>query len=569
MTQFKKTVLRLSIFLFLPVFGLSQSTYLPIGSKYDHFLDRMGIILQDNPELNIYTPKPISRKVAVDVTLLADSLSNFDQHKDYYKLSKVDQFMANDLLMNNSEWIPAEQDTFKSKRPIWHTIYKEPANFFKVNVKDFFMVIDPVLQLNESSQNGNPDRIFFNSKGLTLRGMIAKHLGFSSTILDNQERGPDYFQERVTASGYPAVPGAGYYKPFKTTAFDYFDARGYIVFDVWKYFQFQFGYDKNFFGNGYRSLFLSDYPAANLFLKINARIWKLNYQILYSELINQHQLGDYQYAKKYGVFHHLSVNATKWLNLGIFGNIMFSRPDHFEFSYLNPLIWLVPAQQENGSPDKTTMGLDFKANIAHTVQVYGQLLFNEFNFQQIIHWSEGWWGNKQGLQLGVKYVNAFKVKNLDFQIETNILRPYTYSHDDTVSNYSHYNQPMAHPLGSNFFEFIALGGYQPIPKLNIQAKLIYYEQGLDSSGVNFGNNIFENYNTRPRDYGFFVGSGIPAKCVNASGLISYELLDNFFIDLSAQYRTYKKEDIGGTTTQSSMMYTIGVRLNSVRRQYDY
>ena len=138
-----------------------------------------------------------------------------------------------------------------------------------------------------------------------------------------------------------------------------------------------------------------------------------------------------------------------------------------------------------------------------------------------------------------------------------------------VSNYSNYNQPMAHPLGSNFFEFIALGGYQPVPKLNVQAKLIYYEQGLDSSGVNFGNNVFENYNTRPRDYGFFVGSGIPAKCVNASAFISYELLDNFFIDFSAQYRTYKKEDIGGTTTQSSTMYTIGVRLNTTRRQYDY
>ena len=569
MTQFIKSVLRLSIILILPFLTAAQSTYLPIGSKYDHFLDRMGIIMQDNPDMNIYTVKPLSRKVAVDATRMADSLSRFYPYDYTYHLSRVDQYMANDLYMNNSEWIPENQDTFKSKRPIWHTIYTSPSNFFKVNVKDFFMVIDPVLQLNFSSQTGNNETVFLNSKGLTLRGLIAKHLGFSSTIIDNQERGPDYFQQRVTSSGYPAVPGAGYYKPFKTTAFDYFDARGYIVFDFLKYFNAQFGYDKNFYGNGYRSLFLSDYPASNLFLKIDMRIWKLNYQLLYSELINQHQLGDYQYPKKYGVFHHLSFNATRWLNLGIFGNIMFSRPDHFEFSYLNPLIFLVPAQQENGSPDKTTMGLDFKANIAHVLQFYGQLLFNEFNLHEILNWSQGWWGNKQGLQLGLKYINALDIKNLDLQFETNMVRPYTYSHDDTVSNYSNYNQPMAHPLGSNFFEFITIAGYQPSPRLNIQAKLIYYKQGLDSGGINYGNNIFENYNTRPSDYGFFVGTGLLSKCVNASGLISYELLNNFYIDLSAQYRTFRTEYPTGAITQSSMMYTFGIRLNAVRRQYDY
>ena len=73
--------------------------------------------------------------------------------------------------------------------------------------------------------------------------------------------------------------GAGYFKNFKTTtAFDYFDATGSIDFDVWKYFTFQFGYDKNFIGNGYRRLFLSDYAAPYLFLKLDPRIWKLNYQ---------------------------------------------------------------------------------------------------------------------------------------------------------------------------------------------------------------------------------------------------------------------------------------------------
>jgi hypothetical protein len=264
------------------------------------------------------------------------------------------------------------------------------------------------------------------------------------------------------------------------------------------------------------------------------------------------------------------VNVTPWLNLGLYENIVYSRPDHYEFSYLNPVIFLVTAQQENGSPDKTTTGLDFKANIGHAVQFYGQILINEFVLNQILHYSRGWWGNKQGLQLGIKYIDAFDVKNLDLQFETNIVRPFTYQHDDTVSNYSHYNQPLAHPLGANFYEFIAIAHYQPTYKWNIEGKVIYYKQGLDSAGVNFGSNIFESYLTRPRDYGFSIGSGIPATCLNMSGLISYQWKENLFLELSAMYRRYSVNDPTNTYhSANSTTFTAGVRINMFRRQYDY
>jgi hypothetical protein len=289
------------------------------------------------------------------------------------------------------------------------------------------------------------------------------------------------------------------------------------------------------------------------------------------ELISQHKTGsDYQYPKKYAVVHHLNVNATPWLNLGLYENVVFSRADHYDFSYLNPVIFLVSAQQQNGSPDKTTVGLDWKANIGHAVQFYGQLLFNEFILHQVLHYGNGYWANKQGLQLGLKYVNAFEVKNLDLQFEGNAVRPYTYTHDDTVANFSHYNQPLAHPLGANFYEFVAIAHYQPSYRWNFEGKVIYYKQGLDSAGVNFGSDIFENYTTRPRDYGFQIGSGVPATCVLLSGLVSWQWKENLFIDLSAQYRNYSVHDPSHTYhSNSSTMFTAGVRINMFRREYDY
>ncbi|HZK64417.1 MAG TPA: hypothetical protein VFC34_09740 [Puia sp.] len=568
MVQFIKTVARHVIFLMLPAVGFAQSTYLPEGSQYEHFLDRLGILLQNNPDLNITTAKPMSRKTAVEAAEMADSLGKAFPYDDYYHLSKTDQDNLQSLLMNNSEWVSGSKASFNSKHPLFNTFYKTKANFVEVNEKDFFLAINPVIQQQQSTESGNPEHVFLNSKGLTARGLIANHLGFSTYITDNQERGPTFFQDRVTASGFPAVPGAGYFKPFKHTAFDYFDVRGSINVDFWKYFSAQFGYDKNFIGNGYRSLFLSDYAAPYLFLKLNTRIWKINYQTIFMELISQHQTGDYQYPNKYAVVHHLSVNAAKWLNIGLYDNVVFSRADYFDFSYLNPVIFLVAAQQQNGSPDKTTVGLDFKANIGHTTQIYGQLLINEFVLHEVLHYSHGWWGNKQGLQLGIKYIDAFTIKNLDLQFETNLVRPYTYSHNDTVSNYSHYNQPLGHPLGSNFIEFIGIARYQPAYKWNVELKCIYYRQGLDTGGVNYGGNIFLNYNTRPAEYGFSLPSGVPANCLNASAYVSYQAKENLFLEGTVMYRSYSRQDVV-TTKTSSTTFTLGLRMNMFRRMYDY
>jgi hypothetical protein len=569
MMQFIKTVARHVIILCLPAIGLSQSTYLPEDSKHDHFLERMDILLQKNPDLNVFTPKPLTRKLAVQVAEMADSLHKFYPYDEFYHLSKTDQANLQDLLMNNSEWVTGSKESFKSKHPLWHTFYNTKANFFEVNEKDFFLAINPLFDQQQSKETGNSEHVYLNTKGLTMRGQIGDHLGFSTYITDNQERGPAFFQERVTASGFPAVPGVGYYKPFKSgDAFDYFDVRGSLNVDFWKYFTAQFGYDKNFIGNGYRSLFLSDYSAPYLFLKLNTRIWKLNYQVIFMELVSQHQLGDYQYPKKYAIVHHLSYNAAKWLNLGLYDNVVFSRANYFDFSYLNPVIFLVAAQQENGSPDKTTVGFDFKANVGHYTQFYGQLLFNEFVLHEILHYSDGWWGNKQGLQLGVKYIDAFTIKNLDLQAEVNLVRPYTYSHNDSVANYSNYNQPLGDPLGANFSEFIGIARYQPAYKWRIELKCITYRQGLDSAGVNFGSNIFLNYNTRPRDYGFKIGSGITANCLNLSALVSYEVKENLFVDLSTMYRSFTKHEVI-PTTNSSTTFTIGLRMNMFRRQYDY
>lgn len=553
-----------------PFISPAQTTYLPEGSKEYQFIDRLEIKQGNFTDLNYSTIKPFSRKAIVSEAEYFDSarlgystsLTGEDTRKQWVglNLTKIDEYNLHSILMNNSEWVTEPRESFLSRQPILKTFYATKPNLLEVNVKDFFLAVNPVLSLQLSKESSNDDNIFYNKRGITARGRIANRIGFSTTITDNQERGPQFFQNWVNK--YRAVPGVGYYKDFKTTAFDYFDARGYITFNATKYIDIQFGYDKNFIGNGYRSLFLSDFGDSYLFLKLNTRIWKFNYENIFMELMPQFvKTGDDLLDRKYAAVHHLSMNVTKWLNIGLFESVIFGRKNRFDFEYLNPIIFLRHIEGTVGSPDNALAGVDFKANVAHHFQFYGQLLLDEFILKEVRK-GDGYWANKFGYQLGAKYVDAFNLKNLDVQFETNRARPFTFSHNDSIANYTHYNQPLSHPLGGNFQEFIGILKYQPAPKWYLNARAIYYYQGLDSAGANFGSNPFASYTTRTKDYGFNVGSGNKVKVFNAAFTLSYELRENLFIEGSYLYRKYT-----GLTDRS--MFGIGIRWNAARREYDY
>lgn len=550
------------LILSVPLFSVAQSSYLPQGHKHQQLLDRLEILLGKNADLNVSTVKPLSRRLAVRAAEFADSA---EQGQSF--LSAVDKHNLNSLLMNNSEWVTGDKTEFQSRRSLWNTFYRTKAHLVEVDEKDFFLAVNPVIQQQQSIETDNDERIFLNSKGLTMRGMIARKIGFSAYLTDNQERAPIFVQERIEEQ--EAVPGAGYYKIFRKTAKDYFDARGSVNFNVTRFIDVQFGFDKLFIGNGYRTLFLSDFANSYLFLRLNTRIWKINYQNIFMELTPQFaKTGlDNLLDKKYASVHHLSINATKWLNIGLFEAVVFGRKNRFEFSYLNPVIFLRSAERNNGSADNGLAGIDFKANVAKRLQFYGQWMLDEFNLKEVRD-GKGWWANKFGVQLGGKYIDVLNIKNLDIQGEMNWVRPFTYSHFDSVSNYTHYNQALAHPLGSNFMEAIGIVRYQPHPKWTTSGRLIVWRQGLDTASQNFGGDIFKLNGTRSSEYGFTIPSGVPATGVNAQLLVSFEPKENLFFDLSLMVRRWKSSELPSVDRNTTVV-TAAIRMNMFRREYDY
>jgi hypothetical protein len=577
--QFIKSLLCLSLFL-IPFLSFSQTTFLTQGSKDKIILERLEILGQTDSALNFSKIQPLSRKAVIQkaeaINIAYDQIAAEGKRDDENKesaivnaLSKTDKYNLDRLLMNNSEWVSDNKYKFVSKKPIGKNFYQSPSNLIEVNKGDFFLAINPVIQYVLSKEKDNDQNLFLNTRGVSVRGRIADKIGFAAYVSENQERDPMYVQQWVAAR--QAVPGAGFYKDFKDPGgLDYFDARGYISFNATKYIDISFGYDRNFIGNGQRSLFLSDFSNNTLFLKLNTRIWKFNYQNLFMELVPSHRVGaDILLPKKYAAMHHLDVNIGKSMNIGLFEGVVFGRKDHFEFGYLNPVIFYRSIEQQNGSFDNAVAGIDFKANVARRFQVYGQLMLDEFKLNELKD-NNGWWANKWGIQAGVKYVNAFNIKNLDLQLEHNRVRPFTYSHRDSIADYSHYNQPLAHPLGANFQELIGISRYQPAPRWQILGKLIYFKQGNDMNNESFGSNIFlpnvPPY--RKRDYGYNIGSGLETNTLLGSFLLSYEWKENLFFEVSALYRKMDVPSNSSMSTNTSVI-SAGVRWNMHRREFDF
>ena len=301
-------------------------------------------------------------------------------------------------------------------------------------------------------------------------------------------------------------------------------------------FNFQGGLDRNFIGEGNRSLFLSDYGKPYPFAQMSARFWHVEYLVIYQFFKEE---VEENWRNKFGATHYLSWNATKWLNFGIFETVVFQPKDTllnrgYELEYLNPVIFYRPQEYAIGSSDNVLLGASFSAKWK-SFTAYGQLLVDEFLLSEIKARS-GWWANKYGAQIGIK--GRFRINNENFfcRIEGNAVRPYTYAHLSPLQNYANANFCLAHPYGANFAEILGEIKWQ---KNNWYAKVFISSgiQGYDLNGLNYGGNVYQAYVNRPSDYNNFIGQGQKNIFIRNQNTINYKIykLYTLFIECNLRF----------------------------------
>jgi hypothetical protein len=494
------------------------------------------------------------------------------QSRFLYASGKADpnNFMNQYLSTDNPEWYDR---LISSRRKAIGPFYKTPSQLlFWKDSGDAFMV-NPVL--NVQMQPGAKNIMQQNTRGAEFRGNITSNLSFYSLVTENQVFLPEFID--TIRRKYGVVPGEGFITPFKKNGADFLQARGYLTLRTLKNrVRVQAGHDKMFIGNGIRSLILSDHAREFLHLRLHTSLGPFRYQNIFARLNGfTPNTGNRLQPIKYLAIHRASVQVTRNLELGLSEMVIFDRSDSsrqrgFDADYLNPVILYRAVEIHNGSRDNALLAFDWKWNMFQRFQWYGQVMLDEFRLQYMRE-KTGWWGNKYGLQTGLKYTVAQAGLGwLFIQAEMNRVRPYTYTHYLPLQSYTHYNQPLAHPLGSNFIEYLFSIQYQPerIPGLFIKGDLMLAKRGLDAAnGKNYGNDIRLNYDTRAGDFNQRMLQGYTAQNIqNAQLSVSYMLKHNLFLDTRFIFRK-ATHDNALVRDFTEKLFTLGIRLNIEPRSY--
>ncbi len=483
----------------------------------------------------------------------------------YYDIEKANQ----QLMKKKTSWFG---------RKLWN------ENMVQLQGDGYWFTLNPIVDLqmgNSMSQTSN--KTFVNTRGIQFRGGIGEQVNFTTTIYESQGRFADYFNnyaESIRPSGgNPAIiPGVGIAKAFKTNAYDFPMAEANLTYTPSKFLDIQLGYGRNFLGDGYRSLLLSDGSSPYPYLKINTKFWKIKYTNTYMWMkdVRDAVTVDGTYATKYVANHFLSWNVSKRMNLGFFESVVWANQNNrgFDFNFVNPIIFYRAVEFASSSKSgNALMGLTGKYKWNNSINFYGQFLLDEFSLGDMKSGDHSW-RNKYGYQLGAKYYNAFNINNLLLQVEYNHVRPYVYSHSDVLTNYGNNNQSLGHQWGGNFKELIGIARYHR-GRYFADAKLTVGVRGLDfaDSNVNYGSNIYLSYNdNRYADTGVVIGQGNKANVFIADMQAGYVINPQTNLKLfgSLIYRNFNPmADTPVYFKENTTWFSLGLRCDIFNWYFDY
>ncbi len=517
---------------------------------------------------------------------VANQVYSYDQSQKYNDIlysSKTRLHTASRPFLFKSQLLErkdslANANAVSSENWIMRKLFNEHLVDVKKDDHSFYLDFLPDFQIGSEVVDTEKRTTWMNTRGVQVGLTIKDKFTFHSSFYENQGVFANYMDDYISEVG--VVPGqSSVKKPFSKRTKDWMYATASLTYDFSPYFQLTAAFDKNHIGDGYRSLLLSDFSSNYTHLKFTGEIGNVQYTSIWAymndpmnpridSLDSGGRFGD---GIKYGAFQFIDYNATDRLSIGFFQSVIWSNRNQagyrgFDFNYLNPGVFFRPVENNNRtSPDKMFLGLNAKYKILNNITAYGQFLLGEFTAKEFFA-GNGYAHNKWGTQLGVRGFNTFGVRGLNFLGEYNLVRPYTYQHFVSISNYSNNGEPLAHPRGANFRELIGVANYS-YKRFDFSGKGMFSTFGTDPNmETNMGGDIFQSYRTIPEMYGNKIGQGVKNNLYFADLRAAYVLNPKYNLRLELGY-TQRFRTIEGDKTQKSGVINFGLR-SSFRNFYN-
>ncbi|WP_051568248.1 hypothetical protein [Crocinitomix catalasitica] len=459
-------------------------------------------------------------------------------HFNNYAQLNVKSLNTQDRIDNQYYYIKSDKSIHSNVLPaitFIDTVKKIIDGGIQINTNKFTSSIRPLANLQIGLDQNRNQSTFIYETGIGIDyTLTSKKIFFTAKLLPYLAQTP-YFRDSLQK--FENIdPGSS--RSYGNNIF----AQSQIVlaYKPNHIFTFSGGYGKNVFGDGYRSLLLSDNAVAYPFLKLETDFGGIKYVNLYT-MWGENSDEPFTRSKdqiKFSAQHYLSWNITKSFNISVFETVIWQSNDTlvnrgFDLNYLNPVVFYRPVEYGLGSSDNVLLGISSSLKINKHSQIYGQLILDEFLLAEIRAKSR-WWGNKYGYQIGYKSDDFF-VSNLYFQTEFNVVRPFTYSHKYPVISYGHYNASVAHPIGANFYEVLNILSYK-WKDFRLTNTMTYAAYGIDSTAVNYGQNIFNSYANRAGDYDQLMLQGDKQNVFTETISLEKKIIPHLNLYLNLSYR---------------------------------
>ncbi len=339
-------------------------------------------------------------------------------------------------------------------RSWWHRKFFQESILTRKG-KGYFLYLDPMFEFGYGHESGTERKLYVNTRGAKAGARLGEHFAFETDFYENQSAVPIQVEEFIEE--WRVVPGQGQARRFKDTGWDYAMASGYISWSPIRSQNVQFGHGKHFIGEGYRSVLLSDNAFNYPYLKYTLTLGRWQYVRTIASLMNLTRDTSWEeWQKKTAGFDYLTVDINNRVQISIFESNIWQNPDSTgkfkpSFGLFNPIILTNTLFTKNKDDIHSLVGINAKVIVTPSIVAYGQLVLDD-----VMNTTR-----KSGFQIGAKYFDVLDINGLFIQAEYNQVAKGTYSFDDNTSiSYVHYNQTLAHPLGDNFVEAVALASYR-------------------------------------------------------------------------------------------------------------
>ena len=436
------------------------------------------------------------------------------------------------------------------------------GHLIDVRHKDYTFYLDYLPDLQIGKEFNENKTTWLNTRGYQLMGTVGCNFFFYSSAYESQGVFANYENDYISKTGI--IPGQAYDRSANLRTRDWSSVSALIGYSPNKTLSIVLGEDKTFIGDGYRSLLLSDFASAYPLLRLTANLGKnIQYMAQWAYLEDQNAVqfnAFYNNRRKWAAFHYIDWNINNRASLGFFNALIAEEADEhgnlhgFDINYINPVLFS-SALGPSGVADHTLIGFNGKYKLLNKTTFYGQLLFDQSASAANNH--------KNAWQLGFRGFDLFKAHRLNYLFEYNTAAPYTYANSSPVVSYNELSEPLAHPFGANFREWLAVINYS-IGKFDLQGQLNYARYGLNTANINEGKDLTlaDNVNLPLGDY--TIGQGLATTLKYAEGTIAYVLNPkyNLRIEAGALLRQEKNDQ----TDTRTVLFTIGLR-SSFRNLY--